>query len=299
MLWEMSTVNKKHKDRLFSFLFGSESNKEWTLSLYNAVSGSEYTNPEDILFTTIDDAVYMGMKNDLSFILFQVMNIYEQQSTYNPNMPVRQLMYVGKLYDKYIQRSKLNIYGKKIVPLPIPKLVVFYNGIEEKEDEILKLSDAFETDKGSAESDIEVRVRMININYGKNKGLLKACKPLSEYAWLVEKIRENRADMDIEKAVDKAIDDMPKDYEIRLFLVGHRAEVRDMCITEYNEAETMQMIREESREEGREEERMELLTKMVKSGDMSMKKAAEYAKMTVEQFGNYCKQFGMVEMGRQ
>ena len=105
----MPTVNRKHKDRLFSFLFGSESNKEWTLSVYNAVNDTNYTNSEDIRFTTIEDAVYMGMKNDLSFILFQVMNIYEQQSTYNPNMPVRQLMYAGKLYDKYIQRNKLNI----------------------------------------------------------------------------------------------------------------------------------------------------------------------------------------------
>lgn len=98
----MQTVNREHKDRLFRFLFGNKEKKEWTLSLYNAVNGTNYTEPEDILFTTIDDAVYMGMKNDLSFILFHVMNIYEQQSTYNPTMPVRQLMYVEKLYDKYI-----------------------------------------------------------------------------------------------------------------------------------------------------------------------------------------------------
>ena len=80
----MHTINRDHKDRLFSFLFGSESNKEWTLSLYNAVNNTSYTDPQAILFTTIEDAVYMGMKNDLSFILFHVMNIYEQQSTYNP-----------------------------------------------------------------------------------------------------------------------------------------------------------------------------------------------------------------------
>lgn len=253
----MPVINREHKDRLFSFLFGSESNKEWTLSLYNAVNGTNYTEAEDILFTTIEDAIYMGMKNDLSFILFQVMNIYEQQSTYNPNMPVRQLMYVGKLYDKYIQRNKLNIYGKKMVRLPFPKLVVFYNGTEEKEDEILKLSDAFEEGEGPAESDIEVRVRMININYGQNKEFLGACRPLSEYAWLVEQIRKNRAKMDIEQAVDKAIDEMPETYVIRGYVLGHRAEVKGMCITEYNEAETLQMIREEGREEGREKGREE------------------------------------------
>lgn len=66
----MPTINKKYKDRLFSFLFGSETNREWTLSLYNGVNGTNYENPEDIYFTTIENAVYMGMKNDISFILF-------------------------------------------------------------------------------------------------------------------------------------------------------------------------------------------------------------------------------------
>jgi hypothetical protein len=254
----MPTINKKYKDRLFSFLFGSETNREWTLSLYNGVNGTNYENPEDIYFTTIENAVYMGMKNDISFILFYVMNIYEQQSTYNPNMPVRQLMYAGKLYDKYIQMNNLNIYGKTMVRLPLPKLVTFYNGTEGEEDKILCLSDAFECDGEAMEPDIEVKTRMININYGHNTKLMKACRPLAEYAWFVEQIRGNRINgMEIGEAVDKAINDMPADYQIRMFLMGNRAEVKDMCITEYNEAETMKMLREEGREEGRKEGREE------------------------------------------
>jgi hypothetical protein len=83
---------------------------------------------------------------------------------------------------------------------------------------------------------------------------MDACRPLAEYAWLVERIRKNRkAGMEIGEAVDKAIDDMPVDYSIRMFLIGNRAEVKDMCITEYNEAETMKMFREEGREEGQEQ----------------------------------------------
>ena len=250
----MPVINRKHKDRLFSFLFGSESNKEWTLSLYNAVNGTSYTDPEDIEFTTIENAVYMGMKNDVSFILFYVMNLYEQQSAYNPNMPVRQLMYAAKLYDKYIQVRDLNIYGKSLVRLPLPKLVTFYNGTEGERDQILSLSDAFEPDGETMMPDIEVKVRMININYGHNPELMKACEPLAEYAWLVEKIRENRRNgLGIEDAVDGAMNEMPADYEIRKFLMGNRAEVKDLCITEYNEAETMKRFREEGRKEGREE----------------------------------------------
>lgn len=253
----MSNINRTHKDRLFRFLFGGEANREWTLNLFNAVNGTGYANPEDIQITTIDDAIYMGMKNDLSFILYYVMNIYEQQSTFNPNMPVRQLMYAGKLYDKYIHMNKLNIYGRKTVRLPVPRLVVFYNGTEGMEDTVLKLSDAFGPDAALTEPDIEVKVRMININYGKNSALLKACKPLAEYAWLVEEITKNRRDMDIDSAVDKALDNMPEDYVIKPFLMGNRAEVQDMCITEYNEAETMRMLRQEGLEEGRKEGRSE------------------------------------------
>ncbi len=282
----MPALNKEHKDRLFSFLFGSETNKQWTLSLYNAINETCYTDPEEIHFTTMDDVVYMGMKNDLSFILFYVMNIYEQQSTFNPNMPIRQLMYAGKLYDKYIHMNQLNIYGKKKVRLPIPKLVVFYNGIEEKEETILKLSDLFDKsgEGRSAEPDIEVRVRMIDINYGRDKRLMEACRPLAEYAWLIWQIREKERSMDdIESAVDAALDDMPGDFLIRSFLIGNRAEVKDMCITEYNEAQTMQMLKEEGREEGR----LGLLLEMVSAGDMSIKKAAEYLKMTVEEFSRY------------
>lgn len=89
----MATINSKHKDRLFSFLFGNHEHREWTLSLYNAVNGSAYDNPDDIQITTIEDVIYMGMKNDVSFLISDMLNIYEQQSTFNPNMPVRLLMY--------------------------------------------------------------------------------------------------------------------------------------------------------------------------------------------------------------
>lgn len=170
-------INTKYKDRLFSFIFGSSERKDWTLSLYNAINGSSYTNPEDIDIMTIDDVLYMGMKNDMAFLLTDIANMYEQQSTYNPNMPVRKLMYAARLYDRYIHMNKLNIYSTKQIRLPVPKLVTFYNGKEDREDDILELADAFKTEDGQlidAASDIQVRVRMININYGKNEELMHA-----------------------------------------------------------------------------------------------------------------------------
>ena len=156
---------------------------------------------------------------------------------------------------------------------------------EGEDDQILKLSDAFAREGEDAEADIEARVRMININYGNNESLLASCKPLKEYAWLVDRIRTNQEAMGIEEAVDRAMEEMPEDFAIRQFLIGHRAEVKDLCITEYNEAETLRMIREEGREEGI----MELLANQVRAGDMSAEKAAQYAGMSLEQFLCYNK----------
>ncbi len=142
--------NIKYKSRLFSFIFGREEHKEWTLQLYNAISGSSHTDPNDIKINTIEETVYMGMKNDLSFLvtdtvtMYSSVQIYEHQSTYNPNMPAREFMYAGMLYDKYIYTEGLRRYGSKLMPLPIPKLVVFYNGEMETEDQVIvNLSVAF------------------------------------------------------------------------------------------------------------------------------------------------------------
>ena len=150
-----------------------------------------------------------------------VFDLEWNQSSYNPNMPVRMLEYVGKLYSGYIAKNKVNKYGSTQILLPIPKLVVFYNGTTDKDDEvILKLSDAFNKDH-RAESDIEVRVRMLNVNYGHNAQLMENCGPLMEYSWFVDKIREYQKDDSIEEAMKKTTEEMPDDFRIKRFLIAH------------------------------------------------------------------------------
>ena len=138
-------VNRKYKDRLFTFIFGNSENKAWTLSLYNAVNGSDYTNPDDIILNTIDNVVYMGMKNDVSFLMGDMMNFYEQQSTFNPNMPMRFLIYAGMVYSKYIEGDNgYHRFSKQQQQAPTPKCICFYNGTDKKQDRIvLSLSDSF------------------------------------------------------------------------------------------------------------------------------------------------------------
>lgn len=274
-------VNREYKDRLFKFIFCNPENKEWTLSLYNAVNGSSYTDTEDLTYTTLEDAVYMSMKNDVSFLMADdTMNFYEQQSTFNPNMPMRFLIYAGMVYSKYIEENKnYRKYSKKQQTAPTPKCVCFYNGATKKEDKvILKLSDSF---KDNSTPDIEVTVTMLNINYGHNNELIKACKPLEEYAWFIDKIRlvQNQGDS-LESAIDIALDELPDDSLIKQFLTDNRAEVKRMCITEYDEERTFA----EQREEGYEEGVLDTLIGLVKQGALSLPFAAEQAKMTVAEF---------------
>lgn len=137
--------------------------------------------------------------------------------------------------------------------LPLPMLVTFYNGTDDITDRILRLSDSFPGECDPEQSDVDVRVHLYNVRPGMGDRLLTACKPLAEYSWFIEEIRRNRKEMDLEAAVDTAIRDMPEDFGIREFLIENRSEVKNMCLTEYDEAETMELFKEEGREEGREE----------------------------------------------
>ena len=117
----MSSINREYKDRLFRFLFGAEEMKENMLLLYNALNSTDYTDADSIKVYTIEDILYLEMKNDVAIIFDSYLHLWEQQSTYNPNMPIRGLMYFGKLYSKYIEENNLNIYGKKLCKIPTPK----------------------------------------------------------------------------------------------------------------------------------------------------------------------------------
>jgi len=198
-------VNRKYKDKLFRLRFGTEEYKEDMLSLYNALNGTAHGNVEDITITTIEDVIYIRMKNDVSVLLDGNLSLWEQQSTLNPNMPVRGLMYFGNLYDSYIKTNELNIYGKKLQKLPTPQYIVFYNGTDTSEAVVeLKLSDAF---MNESKGGYEWTAVVYNLNKGKNEGLLERCKPLSEYMELINRIRDNqKSGMDIKAAVNTAVD---------------------------------------------------------------------------------------------
>ena len=276
-------VNRRYKDRLFCLLFGNEEYKENILSLYNALCGTSHTNMDDIQIYTIDDVIYIKMKNDVSILLESFLYLWEQQSTYNPNMPIRGLMYFSKMYDRYIMENQLNIYGKTLIKLPTPRYTVLYNGTEELPGQMkLKLSESFINTDTSG--DFEWTATMINLNNGKNDNLLEHCRPLRDYMTLVNKIRSNNETMKLEDAVDAAVTYCIENDVLKSFLVKHKAEVKDMCITEFNEKIFVDGVREEGRMEGRTEGRLIEIFDSVQEGDYSIERGAQKAGMDIQSF---------------
>lgn len=170
-------------------------------------------------------------------------NLWEHQSTFNPNLPMRIFLYAAKLYEKHIANSDYYPYSSTLQKVPCPKCVCFYNGTaEQPERQILKLSDSFD-----GEGDIEVKVTMLNINYGKNKKLMEVCEPLNEYAWLVDAIRKHQKNlMNLESAVDAAINEMPDEFIIKKFLLSNKAEVKGMFLTEWDQEKVLEQERRDT-----------------------------------------------------
>lgn len=221
--------------------------KKELLELYNAVNGTNYENAEELEINTLENAIYLSMHNDVSFVIDSRLSLYEQQSTYSPNLPLRYLMYISDLYSKITKDA--NIYGSKIVKIPPPKFLIFYNGVEKRpEMEEMRLSDAFEIE--DPDPSLELRAVMLNINPGNNQLLLDACKTLKDYVEYTSRIRTYAEEIDIEEAVEKAITECIKEGILADFLTKFRAEAKKMSIYEYDEERQRRFDREEGREEG-------------------------------------------------
>ena len=260
-------ATKKYKDTIFRMLF---ENKENLLSLYNAMNHKNYTDADALQVVTLENSIYMGMKNDLAFILDMNLYLYEHQSTYNPNMPLRDLFYISNEYQKLVVQKSL--YSSVLQKIPAPKFVVFYNGTKEIEDvSEFRLSSAYECQ--TDDPDLELRVTVLNVNEGHNQELMEHCQTLKEYAQYVAKVRKytSLGELSLEEAVECAVEECIKEGILAEFLIQNRAEVISMSIFEYNKDEEEKKLRkaefeagrEAGIEEGREEGRIELLKQLI------------------------------------
>ena len=238
------TANRKYKDTVFRKLFSDRKN---LLSLYNAINGTAYMDASQLEIVTLDNAIYMGMKNDLAFIINTNLFLYEHQSTYNPNMPLRDLFYISGEYQKLVDLKSL--YTSTRLRIPTPNFIVFYNGTEKNEDRWVEyLSESYENMSG--EPNLELKVIILNINVGHNKKLMEECQTLREYAQYVAKVRRYSEEIELNTAVECAVSESIQEGILKEFLQKNRAEVIAMSIFEYNEEEEKRKLRKAEYEAG-------------------------------------------------
>ena len=264
-----TTVNRTFKSTVFIMVFQDKKN---LLELYNAMTGKHYTDPEQLEINTLENAVYMAMKNDLSFLIDGRLSLYEHQSTYNPNLPLRFLIYISQLYAGMTRNE--NLYGTKTVQIPPPEFVIFYNGEKDMPEEtLLKLSDMYGVKVKDPK--LELEAVMLNISGSNNSRLKEACRTLKDYAVYTDKIRLYSKEQTLEEAVEKAINECIAENVLKDFLTKHRAEAKAMSIFEYDQEKHIRQEREEAWEEGRTSGLKEGRASGMKEGRASGLKLAE------------------------
>ena len=266
-------VNRKHKDSVFSALFGTPENLR---ELYSAIEGIDIPPDAVIDINTLSDVIFMGKINDLSFTIDnKVVVLIEHQSTINNNVPLRLLMYIARVYEKIIDRKK--IYHSKLVKIPIPEFIVLYNGQAPFPDhQELKLSTAYKTIEGlenNSAMPLELTVQIYNINHGCNPEILERSKTLNNYSLFIKKINENN-ELTLAESVIKTVKYCIENDILKDFLEKHNSEIINMLLTDWNMEDAIAVAREEGmedglekgREDGRENERQTIARNLITEG---------------------------------
>ena len=287
-------ANRNYKDTVFRMLFSDRKN---LLSLYNAVNQSNYKNPEDLEIVTLENAIYMGIKNDLAFIMDTNLYLYEHQSTYNPNMPLRDLFYICSEYQKLVDKKSL--FSSTLQKIPAPNFIEFYNGSTVISDcTELRLSSAFECLTG--EPKLELIVTVLNVNEGHNADLMQHCSMLKEYAQYVARVRHYASDMPLNQAVERAVDECIQKGILTEFLTRNRDEVISMSIFEYDKELEEKKLRKAEFEAGREagheagfaegenHAALEIASRMLQSDKFSLDEIANFSGLSIAEVKKLC-----------
>ena len=227
--------------------------------LYCALGGVSLPPDAPVTINTLENVLFMGQYNDIPFeIGGKLIVLIEHQSTVNPNMALRLLMYIGRVYEKITNGR--DVYSKKLIPIPRPEFFVLYNGTDPFPDqEVYRLSGSFEKLKslGLAEKEtpaLELVVKVVNINEGRNKEIAERCKKLAEYSAFISKARIFMKELgDREEAVKEAVKYCQKHGILKEFMELHGAEVLSMLYTEFNLDDAIAVAREEGKEDGLEQ----------------------------------------------
>jgi len=235
-------INKKYKDSLFRDMFN---NKEKLLELYNAIEGTDYKDPNAIEINTLEDVFSIGMKNDISFRIYDRLVLIEHQSTINENMPLRMSMYLHQLWEKIIQEDQKSKYQKHSVEIPDPLLIVLYNGKEDfPKEKTLYLSSLF-INKNLKKKIVDVEVKALNVNKGCNPELESKSEALEACATCISKVREYEEEYPLDKSIELAIEYCIDNQLEKEYFKQKRSEVMNMLTGEFNLEEYKEVLFEE------------------------------------------------------
>jgi hypothetical protein len=279
--------NREYKSDVFSMLLEEPKN---ALEIYNALNGTNYRDPSVVQIVLLNKGISLSVRNDAEFVIDFELNIYEHQSTYNPNMPLRGLVYFVEKLDEFIKGK--DIYGHRLIKIPTPHFVVFYNGTEKRpEKEVLRLSDAFYHPTDDPE--LELKCTVYNINPGCNETLLQNCPVLREYMIFVEKVRHNLdIGMDLEEAVDRAIEECIQESVLVDFLKNRRKEVTKNMVLDYTWEQREEMIRKEEREQGQALQIVRIFKKNHASDETILAELINELQISSEHAKDYLNQYG-------
>ncbi|MDR0518337.1 MAG: Rpn family recombination-promoting nuclease/putative transposase [Fibromonadaceae bacterium] len=224
-------AKRKYKDSVFVSLF---SDKKRLLELYNAIEGTSYKDPNVININTLEGVLFPDRQNDISFTIGdKLVVLIEHQSSINENMPLRFLIYISKVYEKIIDSD--NIYKRDLIKIPRPEFIVLYNGTDKyPKEKILKLSTAFEQAGTKKSPELELTVRVLNINKGLNPKLEQKSKNLAGYSEFVAKSREfQKQGYSLKESIKEAVLYCINKGILQDYLRKHSSEVVNMLYTEF------------------------------------------------------------------
>ena len=252
--------NREYKSDVFSMLMEDKAN---ALEVYNALNGSAFTDPEVVEIVQLEKGVSLSIRNDASYIIDMNFCLYEHQSTYNRNMPLRSMIYFVNALDDWLKENGHDLFGRKRIMIPTPHFVVFYNGVEKRpEYEEMRLSQSFYHQM--EEPEIELVCKAYNINPQNNQELKRKSTVLAGYTYFVEKVRENqKKNMSLAEAIDAAIEDCIQNHILEDFFRSRKDEVRKMTHLDYTWEKREKLIRKEEYEEGRAAGRAEGRVKLI------------------------------------
>ena len=297
--------NREYKSDVFSMLM---QDKRRALELYNAMNDTDYDNPDEVEMVTLAGGISLSVRNDASFVVGDNLSIYEHQSTVCPNMALRSLIYFVAVIKERIsgRRRQIvgddggnyadgrqhgrNIYGKSLIKIPTPKFVVFYNGAEKQPEEMTQyLSDSFE--QKTDDPELELKCKVYNINYGKNRAIMDECRWLDEYMMFVDKVREyhnSKDEEELEDDINKAIDYCIENDILKEFLSERRGEVTKVMALDYTFDKQLEMERADAWKEGRVA-MSKLMNKLLDDGNIEearrVTEDAEYCERLMKEYG--------------